>query len=149
MTTSVIQLTVHTTVRDFLFDVHFFNLAEFARFRVKGQGIYARAKSTCVVLVWRESQSCMMAIRVFSRKVLLLFLLALPRPDPLCFSAHSGRSLIPDPGVTLCFSAQSGGGDLPVSWVMPGTFESIGVQATTVMMLACLSVLLRITFHLW
>ena len=52
---------------------------------------------------------------VFSRKLLLLLLLVVPRRDPLCFSAHSGRSLILDPGVSLplCFSAQSGGRDLP------------------------------------
>ena len=52
---------------------------------------------------------------VFSRKLLLLLLLVVPRRDPLCFSAHSGRSLILDPGVSvpLYFSAQSGGRDLP------------------------------------
>ena len=48
---------------------------------------------------------------MFSRKVLLLLLVVMPRCDPLCFSAPSGRSLILDPGVnvSLCFSAQSGG----------------------------------------
>ena len=52
---------------------------------------------------------------MFPRKLLLLLLLVVTRPDPLCFSAHSGRSLILDSGVSLplCFSAQFEGRDLP------------------------------------
>ena len=65
----------------------------------------------------------MMAFKVFSRKVLLLLLLMVPRRDPSSFSAYSGRSLILDPGVSLplCFSAQSRGRVLPD----PGLYLSL------------------------
>ena len=60
-----------------------------------------------------------MALKRFtvSKRVLLLLLLAVPRHDPLCFSAQSGRLVLtsdgvsafraqanglPDPGVILC-----------------------------------------------
>ena len=60
---------------------------------------------------------------VFSRKVLLLLLLVIPRSDPSTFSASRGRALILDPGVSpsLCFSAQSRGRVLPD----PGLFLSV------------------------
>ena len=83
-------------------------------------------------------------------KLVLFFLLALPRPDPLCFSAHSGRSLIPDPGAPLCFSAQSGGSvTLPQSWesAVPLNGTIIGVFLTE--LVAVLSVLLIFLSHLW
>ena len=61
---------------------------------------------------------------VFSRKVLLLLLMVMPRRDPSSFSAQSGRSLILDPGVSvsLCFSAQSKGS---YSLPDPGQFLSL------------------------
>ena len=34
-----------------------------------------------------------------TRFVLVVLLLSIPIQDPLCFSAQSGKSLIPDPGV--------------------------------------------------
>ena len=51
-------------------------------------------------------------LTLFSRKVILLLLVATPKCDPLCFSAPSGMPLILDPGVneSLCFSAQPRGG---------------------------------------
>ena len=60
---------------------------------------------------------------VFSRKMVLLLLLVMPRCDPSSFSAQPGRSLILDPGVSspLCFSAQSGGRALPD----PGLYLSL------------------------
>ena len=60
---------------------------------------------------------------VFSRIIVLLLLLVMPRCDPSSFSAQPGRSLILDPGVSspLCFSAQSGGWALPD----PGLYLSL------------------------
>ena len=60
---------------------------------------------------------------VFSRKMVLLLLLVMPRCDPSSFSAQPGRSLILDPGVSspLCFSAQSVGRALPD----PGLYLSL------------------------
>ena len=60
---------------------------------------------------------------MFSRKMLLLLLLVMPRSDPSSFSAPPGRALILDPGVSLslCFSAQSRGRVLPD----PGLFLSV------------------------
>ena len=60
---------------------------------------------------------------VFSRKMLLLLLLVMPRSDSSSFSAPPGRALILDPGVSLslCFSAQSRGRVLPD----PGLFLSV------------------------
>ena len=45
----------------------------------------------------------MAKFRVLSRKVFIFLLLALLAPDPLYYSAQSGKSLIlwPDPGVML------------------------------------------------
>ena len=59
---------------------------------------------------------------VFSRKMLLLLLLVMPRSDPSSFSGPPGKALILDPGVSLslCFSAQSRGRVLPD----PGIFLS-------------------------
>lgn len=56
-----------------------------------------------------------MAFILFSRKMLLLLLLVMPRQDSSSFSEQSGRSLILDPGISisLCFSAQSRGRVLP------------------------------------
>ena len=60
---------------------------------------------------------------VFSRKMVLLLLLVMPRYDPSSFSVQPGWSLILDPGVSspLCFSAQSGGRALPD----PGLYLSL------------------------
>ena len=46
---------------------------------------------------------------VFSRAVLLLVLLVMPRIDRSYLTSETGRSVILDPGVSvpLCFSAQS------------------------------------------
>ena len=41
----------------------------------------------------------MLAIMLSSRFLLVVLLLSVPMQDPLCFSAQSGQSLIPDPGV--------------------------------------------------
>ena len=48
-----------------------------------------------------------------SRFLLVVLLLSVPMQDPLCFSAQSGQSLIPDPGVN------AGSFSVPVSH-LPG-----------------------------
>ena len=55
----------------------------------------------------------MLAIMLSSRFLLVVLLLSLPMQDPLCFSAQSGQSLIPDPGVN------AGSFSVPVSH-LPG-----------------------------
>ena len=40
-------------------------------------------------------------LHLFSWRVFLLLLLASNSDDPLCFSAHSGSNLLPEPGVIL------------------------------------------------
>ena len=82
-------------------------------------------------------------------KFVLFFLLALPRPDPLCFSAHSARlrSLIPDPGAPLCFSAQSGGSVTLLESAVPLNGAIIGIFLTE--LVAFLSVLLIFLSRIW
>ena len=67
------------------------------------------AKVTFQARVWRElyDQTQKMAasyrkqkLHLFSWRVFLLLLLA-SNIDPLCFSAHSGSNLLPEPGVIL------------------------------------------------
>ena len=55
----------------------------------------------------------MLAIMLSSRFLLVVLLLSVPMQDPLCFSAQSGQSLIPDPGVN------AGSFSVPVSH-LPG-----------------------------
>lgn len=87
---------------------------------------------------------------VLSRTVLLLFLLAFPRPDPLCL-AQSGRFQNPDPGATLCFSVQFGGWNLPDLGIQTQNvpLNEAVVCVFLMEMFAAFLLLFDVLYHLW
>ena len=104
---------------DFLSDGHFSDSDS----RAAARGLCAQCHATDRILAGVRKDrimACRSGVRVFSRKTLLLFLLVVSSHD---YSAQAGRSLILVPGVSLplCFSAQSRGSGLPD----PGLFLSL------------------------
>ena len=64
---------------------------------------YCHVTTMICMRVWREYSKTLVTmaynienVTVFSRKLLLLLLLVIPRRDPLCFSAQSGGRDLPD-----------------------------------------------------
>ena len=47
---------------------------------------------------WKYISNADPSVMLSCRFILVVLLLSVPMQDPLCFSAQSGKSLIPDPG---------------------------------------------------